>query len=206
VFPVRAVRSDRSPENDARVVHGRRDYRGICRFLRETLRKEIAPGTPGIQSSLHRRCCNGKVVEAERGLVGLEFPCHPGRPHTQHRTRECWPAYTRRSAYRSEQSRRQPCSLSVSRSIVRSVSLPLAPYPPFIFKAHVPHNKIMLSMTPDGRGSWRNFSWCRGNVTWNGGHLLTREFVTRRLVEQSKLPHATALPARHDQVIEQRDA
>jgi hypothetical protein len=41
-------------------------------------------------------------------------------------------------------SRRWPFALKASLSAVRNVSLPLEPYPPFIFREHFPHTRMTV--------------------------------------------------------------
>src|SRR3954468_22097938 len=69
----RAVRSDRAPEHHARLLHRCRDDVGVVGLLRGALMEQIGPGAPGVQCRLHRGRGDRLVVEAERGLVGLEF-------------------------------------------------------------------------------------------------------------------------------------
>src|SRR4051794_40335999 len=69
----RAVRADRTPEHHARLLHRCRDDVGVVGLLRGALMEQIGPGAPGVQCRLHRGRGDRLVVEAERGLVGLEF-------------------------------------------------------------------------------------------------------------------------------------
>src|SRR5450755_4395346 len=72
----RSVGSDRAPENDARLLHGRSDDVRIVAFLRRALVEEIAVGAPRFQSRLHRRSGDRQIEEAQRSLVGLQFSRH----------------------------------------------------------------------------------------------------------------------------------
>src|SRR6478735_10105841 len=69
----RPVRSDWTPEHHARLPHGGRDDVGVVGLLRGALMKQIRPCAPGVQRRLHRGRGDRLVVEAERGLVGLQF-------------------------------------------------------------------------------------------------------------------------------------
>src|ERR1700692_413208 len=77
-----SVGADGSPENDARLCHGRRDGGGILALLRRALMEEIAVGAPRFQSRLHRRGRDRLVEEAQRSLVGLQFSRHETLPRT----------------------------------------------------------------------------------------------------------------------------
>jgi hypothetical protein len=57
-----------------------------------------------------------------------------------------------------------------------------------------------------GRARIAEFWLVPSNCLVERGRLHIEEFTRLRLFQQSKIPHAAALPARHDQMIEQRDA
>lgn len=73
MFAERSVCSDRAPENDAGLCHGRRDNVRIVAFLGRALVEEIALCAPRFQSRFHGGSGNRQSEEAERGLVGLSF-------------------------------------------------------------------------------------------------------------------------------------
>src|SRR5689334_14644009 len=72
----RPVGSDRAPENDARLLHGRSDDVRIVTLLRRALVEEIAVGAPCFQSRFHGGCGDRQIEETQRSLVGLEFSGH----------------------------------------------------------------------------------------------------------------------------------
>src|SRR6202045_5281823 len=82
----RSVGSDRAPEDDARLRHGRSDDVRIVAFLRRALVEEIAVGAPRFQSRFHRRSGDRQIEEAQRSLVSFQFSRHgyasPHRPLT----------------------------------------------------------------------------------------------------------------------------
>ena len=76
--------SNRAPENDAGLCHGRSDDVRIVAFLRRALVEEIAVGAPRFQSRFHRGSRDRQIEEAQRGLVGLQFSRHETLPRTAH--------------------------------------------------------------------------------------------------------------------------
>lgn len=79
-----SVGSDRAPEHDAGLRHGRSDDVRIVDLLRRTLLEEIAVGAPRFQSRFHRRSGDCQIEEAQGSLESLQFPRHTilsqGRP------------------------------------------------------------------------------------------------------------------------------
>ena len=84
MFAERSVRSNRAPENDAGLCHGRGDDVRIVAFLRRALVEEIAVGAPRFQSRFHGGSGHRQIEEAQRGLVGLQFSRHETLPRTAH--------------------------------------------------------------------------------------------------------------------------
>ena len=76
MFAERSVGSNRAPENDAGLCHGRGDDVRIVALLRRALVEEIAVGAPRLQSRLHRWSGDRLIEEAQRGLIGLQFSGH----------------------------------------------------------------------------------------------------------------------------------
>src|ERR1019366_2833514 len=65
-----------TPENAARLRHGRGDDVRIMALLRRTLGKEIAVGAPRFQSRFHRRSGDHLIEETQRSLIRLQFSRH----------------------------------------------------------------------------------------------------------------------------------
>ena len=65
-----------TPENAARLRHGRGDDVRIMALLRRTLVKEIAVGAPRFQSRFHRRSGDHLIEETQRSLIRLQFSRH----------------------------------------------------------------------------------------------------------------------------------
>jgi len=70
------IRSRRPLQHHARFRHGRGDYVGVIRLLRDTLVKQVASGTPRIKRRLHRGRCDSKVEETQRRLESLQLSDH----------------------------------------------------------------------------------------------------------------------------------
>ena len=84
MFAERSVGSNRAPENDAGLCHGRGDDVRIVALLRRALVEEIAVGAPRFQSRFHGGSGHRQIEEAQRGLVGLQFSRHETLPRTAH--------------------------------------------------------------------------------------------------------------------------
>src|SRR5436309_13376320 len=76
----RSAGSDRAPENDARLCHGRGDDVRVVALLRRALMEEIAVCAPRFQSRFHGGSGYRQIEEAQRGLVGLQFSRHETLP------------------------------------------------------------------------------------------------------------------------------
>ncbi|MET4386688.1 hypothetical protein ABIB73_002433 [Bradyrhizobium sp. F1.4.3] len=76
MFAERSVGSNRTPENDAGLCHGRSDDVRIVALLRRALMEEVAVSAPRLQRRLHRRSGDRQIEEAQRSLVGLQFSGH----------------------------------------------------------------------------------------------------------------------------------
>src|SRR5215475_13453529 len=72
----RSVRSDRAPENDARLRHGRGDDIGVVTFTCDPLMEKVALRAPCFQGRLHRRRRYCQIIEAQRRLIDLELSRH----------------------------------------------------------------------------------------------------------------------------------
>src|SRR5258708_36111960 len=84
MFAERSVRSNRTPENDAGLCHGRVDNVRVVALLRRALVEEIAVCAPRFQSGFHAGSGHRQIEEAQRGLVGLQFFRHETLPRTAH--------------------------------------------------------------------------------------------------------------------------
>ncbi|MGY2930567.1 hypothetical protein ACVWZ6_000169 [Bradyrhizobium sp. GM6.1] len=73
MFAERSVGSNRAPENDAGLCHGRGDDVWIVALFRRALMKQIAVGAPRFQSRFHGGSGHRQIEEAQRSLVGLQF-------------------------------------------------------------------------------------------------------------------------------------
>ena len=71
MFAERSIRSNRAPENDAGLCHGRCNDVRIVALLRRALVEEIAVCAPRFQSGFHGGSGHRQIEEAQRGLVGL---------------------------------------------------------------------------------------------------------------------------------------
>src|ERR1700676_4792734 len=75
-----SVGSDGTPEDDARLRHGRCDDVRIVALLGRALMEEIAVGAPRFQSRFHRRSGDRLIEEAQRSLIGLQLSRHERSP------------------------------------------------------------------------------------------------------------------------------
>jgi len=76
MLPEGSIGSHGTPENDAGLRQGGSDDVGIIAFLCDILMEEIAVRAPRFQRRLHGWRRDRQVEEAQRRLIGFQFPCH----------------------------------------------------------------------------------------------------------------------------------
>jgi hypothetical protein len=76
MFAEGSVGSNRAPENDAGLCHGRGDDVRIVALLCRALVEEITVGAPRLQSRLHGWRGDRLIEKTQRGLIGLQFSGH----------------------------------------------------------------------------------------------------------------------------------